>query len=118
MFNGELARLIGVGAGGDVQMPPQGLLHPLRSGDVAGRAAADPQNMFARRLVAEHVVKGRNTRNGGRADVGQLAQARQRLLGQVAVMFLERLQNRDQRLGFAADALHRFLDKIQFHALA
>ena len=69
--------------------------------------------MFARRLVAEHVVKGRNARDGGGANFGQLAQALQRLLGQVAVMFLERLENRDQRLGFAPDALHRFLDKIE-----
>ena len=79
---------------------------------MTGRAAADAENMFARRLVAEHVVEGRNTRDGGGGNLGQLAQALQRLLGQVAVMFLERLQDRDQRLGFAPDRAPPFPRQI------
>ena len=59
-FDGELLRRIGVGARRNAQMPPQRLLHPLRSRDLTGRAAADLDNMFARRLVAEHVVESRN----------------------------------------------------------
>ena len=31
-------------------------------------------------------------------------------------MFLERLQHRDQRPGFAPDSLHRFLDKVEVSA--
>ncbi len=64
MLNGKLLRRIGVRARRNAQPAPQRLLHPLRPGDVTGRAAANPENMFARRLVAEHVVESRNTRDG------------------------------------------------------
>ena len=91
LFDGELLRRVGVGARRNVQVPSQRLLHFLGSRDVAGGAAADPENMFARRLVAKHIVKGRNPGDGGGLNVGQLDETLQRLLGQVAMMFLERL---------------------------
>ena len=104
---------IGVGARRNAQMPPQRILHPSPLPHMAGRAAADPDNMFARRLVAEHVVEGRNPGDGSGWNLGQSAEPFQVLLGQVAMMFLERLENRDQRLGFAPDLLHRLFDKVE-----
>ena len=116
LFDGELLRRIGVGARRNAQAPSQCVLHPLRARDMASRAAADAENMFARRLVAKHIVESRNTGDGGGLNLGQLAEAHQDFLGKVAMMLLERLQNRDQRLGFAPDALHRFFDKFEVHA--
>ncbi len=111
LFDGELASRIGVCARRDVEVAAQGVLDMASAGHMTGRAAADADNVFARRLETEHVVKGGDARDGSRADVGQLHEALQFLRGQPAVMLLERLENRDQRLGFAADPGDCFLDK-------
>ena len=83
---------------------------------MAGRAVANAENVLPRRFEAEHVVKSRNAGNGGGLNLGQLRQPLQGLLRQVAMMFLQRLKNRDQRLGFAPDTRHRLFDKIEINA--
>ena len=77
---------------GNVQMPPQRILDPLRARHVTRRAATDAHDVFARRLHAEHVVERRHARDGRGRDVARLAHAAQRLLRQIAVVLLQRLQ--------------------------
>ena len=59
------------------------------------------------RPVAELGVEGRHAGDRGRRDVGQLADPLQSLLGQVAVVLLDRLENRNHRLRRTADVGRR-----------
>ena len=51
---------IGVRALGNAQVAAQGVLDPFGAAHVAGRAVAHMDDVFAHRLVPEHVVEGRH----------------------------------------------------------
>ncbi len=62
--------------------------------------------MLADRLMAELRVEGGHPRYLRRRDLGDLAHTPQGLLGQVAVVTLDLLKNRNDRLGFSSHLLN------------
>src|ERR1019366_7489415 len=115
-FNSEPPLGIGVRALGNAQVAAQRVLDPLGPAHVAGRAVANMDNVFAARRMPEHVVEGRDPANRCRRDLRSRANALQRLLRQVAVMVLQRLKDRDDPIGRAADALPRLIHVFQVEA--
>jgi len=104
---------IGVVAIGDLQGGLDRVADGLGALDVAGGPVADADHVLPHRLVAELGVERRDARHGGRRDVADLAQAAQRGLGQVAVVLLDRLEQRNHVLAALADATHRFVHECQ-----
>ena len=112
-LDGELPVGIGVIAGRNAQPAAQGVFHPFSSGDVASRAPADAHDELADRLMPEHVVERRDAGEGGGCDLSRVAHAAQGFVRQIAVVLLQRLQNRNHRIGRASDPFHRLVGKGQ-----
>jgi len=68
--------------------------------------------------VAELRVEGGHARNLGRGDLGDLADAPQRLLGQVPELLLEALKDGDDRLGLSPRLLDKPVNEGQVNLLA
>lgn len=115
LFDGELSIEIRICARGNFQMPPQRVLDPLGARHVTRRAATDANDVLAGRLHAEHVVERSDAGDGGGRDIALVANMAQRLLRQIAVVLLQRLQNRDHRIRVAPDACHGLLGKCQIN---
>jgi len=77
----------------DLEVSPERIQHLLRPLDVAGRAHTHMDDMPAHWLMAEPIVKGRDTDDLGRRDVGPLADPLQGLLGQVSEPVLQGVQD-------------------------
>ena len=104
---------VGVGVGRDPEVAPQLLGDLLRPRHVAGGAVADPHHVASHRRAAELRVEAGRAGDLRRGDLGPLADAPQRLVGQVAVVGLDRLEDRDRRLPAAAEAGHELVDEGQ-----
>ena len=76
----------------------------------------DMHNVFAGGLMPEHVIKGRNTRDGRRCDLSCGAKPAQGLLGQVTVMVLHCLKQRDDRIGRPPEALDGFVNVLEVNS--
>ena len=80
-------------------MAPQCLGRQLSTLDVTGSAVTNADHMLTGWPVAELRVEGSNAGHLRRSDVGDLAHAAQCLFGQVAVLLLYGLKDRDKCLG-------------------
>ena len=96
---------VGVVAVGDLQPPLEGVLDQLGALHVAGRAVADVDDVSADRAMAELGVEGRHAHDRRRRDVGQLADPLDRLARHVAIVRLNRLEDRDHGIAAAAEPL-------------
>ena len=109
---------VGVLAVGELQLPARARRGSARALDVAGRAVADVDDVPADRAVAELRVERRDAGDRRGRDVGQLADALERLARQVAVVRLDRLQDRDDRLGPRPELLDRLVDEAQIERVS
>ena len=91
----ELARGVRVGAFGDRQVAPQFFGDLARSRHVASGPMADAHDMFADRRAAEPRIERRHARDFGGSDFGEFAEAAQSFVGQIAIVGLNSLQQRD-----------------------
>ncbi len=93
-------------------------LNQSRALDVASGSMADVDDVLPDRPVAKSVVERGNAGNGRGRDVGQTAHTLQCLRGQVAIVLLDRLQDRHHRFGATADivddARYRFKIELCF----
>ncbi len=103
-FEREGAGGIGVGAVGDGEGAAQLVGDLPRSGDVAGGAVADLDDVLPDRRAAELGVEGRRTGDLGGRDVREFAHAPESFVGQVAVVLLDGVQKGDGGLARAAEA--------------
>ena len=110
-FDGELPLRVRVVSLRDVQMPPQRIFHARRARDVAGGATANAHHRLARGFVPEHVVKRRHAFQRGGGDFTYLADALQRFWREIAEAILHRLENRNERLGFAPEPRHGLVNE-------
>ena len=97
-------------------MAAKGVIYQFGSLNMAGSAVADADDMASYRAMPKLVVKGRNRRNGGGGDPGDLAEAVEGWLGKVSIMSLNRVQDGDQGVVLWAKLINRLIDKrdIQF----
>ncbi len=114
-FDGELAGLVGVLAGLDPQVAAQGVLDALRAGHMAGGSAAHANDILADGLMPEVVIERSHSRHGRRRDLRGLANAAERFLGQVAIVILNRLEDRDNRGRFAPNPLDGLVYKCELN---
>ena len=98
---------------GDPEVPLQGVLDQLGALHVAGRAVADADDVLADRLVAELRVEGGHALDRRRRDLGQPAHPLQGLAGQIAIVRLDRLEDRDHRLGATSQPLDGLVDELE-----
>lgn len=98
-------------ARGDFQAALECVLDQLRAFDVTGCAVADIDDMAADRAMPELGIKRRHAHNRRRRDIGQLANPLDRLGRHVAIVRLDRLQDRDHDLAAAAQPLDGLIDK-------
>ena len=104
---------VGVVAVGDLQPPLEGVLDRLRAFHVAGRAVADVDDVAADGPMAELGVERRDAHDRRRRDVGQLADPLDRLAGHVAIVRLDRLEDRDHGIAAAAEPRDGLVDESE-----
>ncbi len=112
-LDGVAPARVGVATGGDLQVLPERIEHALRPLDVAGRADAHMHQVLADGRVAELVVERRDARYVGGGDLADLADPLQRLGRQVAVVHLDRLEDRYKPLAGGPDAGDRLVNVCQ-----
>ena len=95
----------------DFQPPFEGVLDQLGPFHVAGRAVADVNDVLPDGAMAELVVEGRNAHDRRRRDVGQPADALDRLARHVAVVRLDRLEDRNHGILAAAEPGDALVDE-------
>ncbi len=113
LFDREEPFGVGVVAGGDFQPPLEGVLDQLRAFHVTGRAVANVDDVAADRAMPELGVERRHAHNRRRRDVGQLADPLDRLARHVAIVRLDRLEDRNHDLAAAAEPLDGLIDESE-----
>ena len=71
--------------------------HLLAAGEQAGDVGADPHDVLADRFEVEHVVEGRGAAHVGRCRAGQFGDLGDALVGEVTVLLLGEVQERQHR---------------------
>ena len=95
----------------DVQLATEGIVHKLRSLDMAGRAGTHTDDVFSYRSVPVLGIKGRNAGYRGRRYLRDFAYPSEGFLGKIAVFLLNGMQDRDNIAGLSADFFDNILDK-------
>ena len=85
----------------------------FRALDVAGRAIAHLYVMAAHRPMAELRVKCRDPVQSGGWNTGELTDPAHRRVGQIPVVDLQRLEDRNRLFGGAAKAANNIIDITQ-----
>ena len=91
----------------------QRFLNQPRSVDMASGPVTDAEEMAALRPMPKSFIKGLYASYLGGRDFSQLANPLQRLFGQIAVTLLNRLQDRYDRVDFAADLVDDALNRLE-----
>ena len=86
-------------------MPAQRLFNTFGAADMASGAVADVDSMLAAGPVPEHVIECGHAVDARRGDLRGRTDAPQRLFRQVTIMVLYGLEQGDNRIGRATDAL-------------
>ena len=112
-----LAGGVGIVTAGDVEVIAEPIVDPLGPLDVAGGAIADANQVPPHGTVPELRVEGRDAGDLRQGNVALLGHPPQGLPRQVAVMTLQDLQDGQDPVWLAPQALERFIDKgqIEFH---
>ena len=98
---------------GDLQPPLESVLDQFGPFHVTGRAVADVNDVPADRAMAELAVERRHAHDRRRRDLRQLADALDRLARHVAIVRLNRLQDRNHGILAAAEPLDALIDESE-----
>src|SRR6185369_5702510 len=113
LFNGKLSVCISVLALSEPQLPSYFLLDSFGTGDVTGSSATDADDVFAGRLVPEHVIEGSDAGDGRRCDLRQVTDSAQSFFRKKAVVVLNCLQDREDGVPRAAQPLDSGIDELE-----
>ena len=96
----------------------QGILDQFGALHVASRAMADADDMLPDRMMAKLRVEGGDPGDRRGGDLGQLADPLHCRHRQVAIVLLDRLEDRNHRLPAAADLFDALVDETQVQVRA
>ena len=112
-LDGEQPVGVGVFTVGKPQVKLQGVLDQPRAFHVAGGAVANADDVCPHRPVPKLGVESRYAGDRGGRDPREVADAFQGLLGEEAIVLLDRLQDGDHHLRPVAQSLDGLVDEVQ-----
>jgi hypothetical protein len=110
-FDGKYLLGVCILAVGNAKMALKRLIDAVRAFHMAGRADTNVNNMTPDGTMAKLVKERRDTHDARRRDLRQFTDALQRLLGQIAEVALDGLQDLQHIFGSRADFLHSLVYK-------